>query len=84
VRSLSVCTFKSCIDTLGMMRGNHGDDIETFAQEAWNLWVSFMIGVLEAPLISTTDQPSKGLVTLKIQVIRVCDPPFRANRALIL
>ncbi|KAA8901428.1 armadillo-type protein [Sphaerosporella brunnea] len=70
VRSLSVCTFKSCIDTLGMMRGSHGDAIDAFAREAWTLWMPFMIGALEAPIASASDEVSKGLVTLKIQVIR--------------
>ncbi|KAF8241684.1 ARM repeat-containing protein [Wilcoxina mikolae CBS 423.85] len=70
VRSLSVCTFKSCVDTLGMMRGNHGEDINAFAQEVLNLWAPFMANVLEAQLPPTTEESSKGLVTLKIQVIR--------------
>ncbi|KAI5813349.1 armadillo-type protein [Pyronema omphalodes] len=70
VRSLSVCTFKSCVDTLGMMRGSHGTEIETFAQEAFHLWASFMTSVLDAVLSSTSDENARGLVTLKIQVIR--------------
>jgi hypothetical protein len=55
-----------------MMRGNHGGDIETFAQEAWSLWAPFMIGVLEASMVGASEEVSKGLVTLKIQAIRVC------------
>ena len=56
-----------------MMRGNHGDDVDTFAQEAMNLWTPFLISVLEAPIAWAQDEnTNKGLVTLKIQVIRVC------------
>jgi hypothetical protein len=55
-----------------MMRGNHAEDINTFAQEALNLWAPFMASVLEAQLPPIMEETSKGLVTLKIQVIRVC------------
>ncbi|KAI5847418.1 armadillo-type protein, partial [Tricharina praecox] len=71
VRSLSVCTFKSCIDTLGMMRGNHGDEVDTFAQEAMNLWMPFLTSVLETPIAWSQDgNANRGLVSLKIQAIR--------------
>lgn len=58
-----------------MMRGSHGKDVSAFAREALNLWAPFMAGVLEAPLPSTMEESSRGLVTLKIQVIRVYTHP---------
>jgi len=55
------------------MRGNHGGDVDTFAQEAMNLWIPFLTSVIEAPIAWAQDEDrNKGLVTLKIQAIRVC------------
>lgn len=69
-RALAVWTFRSCIDTLGMMRGNHGGDIDAFAQEVISLWVPFMTSAIEAPFPPNTDPDSRGLVSLKIQVFK--------------
>lgn len=56
-----------------MMRGNHGDEVDTFAQEAMNLWMPFLTSVLETPIAWSQDgNANRGLVSLKIQAIRVC------------
>lgn len=82
-RSLAVLTLRACIDTLGMMRGAHGADVDVFATGAINLWMPFLISVIEAPLPPADNQNNKGMITLKIQSTRVCsmdtETQFRAD-----
>jgi hypothetical protein len=55
-----------------MMKGSYLSEINAFAQEAFNLWVPFVTRIIEMPLPPSTDESTKGLVTLKIQAVRVC------------
>lgn len=64
-------TFKSCIDTLGMMKGDHENEVTQFASTAVHLWINFAAFVIEAPLFAEGNDATKGLLTLKIQILRV-------------
>lgn len=55
-----------------MLAGGHEDEVSAFAQEALNLWVPFIIQVLEAPL-PANEEDIKGLMTLKVQSIKVIE-----------
>lgn len=53
-----------------MLAGGHEDEVSAFAQQALDLWVPFIIQVLEAPL-PVDEEGVKGLMTLKVQSIKV-------------
>lgn len=55
-----------------MLSGGHEDEVSAFAQQALDLWVPFIIQVLEAPL-PADEEGIKGLMTLKVQSIKVIE-----------
>ena len=64
-------TFKSCIDTLGIMKGDFEREVTAFATNAITLWVDFISSVIAAPLPVDDDGNTKGLLALKTQVLKV-------------
>ena len=67
-----MAVFRSCLEILEMMKSDYEHDVRTFLSEALAAWVPFFVKIVDIPLLQTDEEHFQGLVTLKIQVIRVC------------
>ena len=54
-----------------MVKSDYEHDVKTFLSDALAAWVPFFVKVLELQLLQADEQTFQGLVTLKIQIIRV-------------
>jgi len=54
-----------------MMKSDYEQDVRSFLSDALAAWVPFFVRVVDIPLLQSPEQQFQGLVTLKIQVIRV-------------
>ena len=80
-RALALNTFSSCFGTLEMVMADHGTAVKAFLDESLKSWVSFFIGALQEPLppiaqpgaSPSKDDPRRGVITLKVQVVKVLD-----------
>lgn len=83
LRALAVSVFRSCFDILEMVLENHTTEVKGFAEEALGHWTPFFIEVMKTRLpsppsdeeeasASVTAEAYRGLVALKLQVVKVC------------
>jgi hypothetical protein len=79
-RALSLSVLQTSFDTLEMVMKAHGDDVKAFLDECLKTWIAFFITVLQEPLPAAqsqaADDPRRGLVTFKTQVVMVSALPF--------
>lgn len=55
-----------------MVKADYGDDVKTFLTTALAAWVPFFVAKLDEQIHETiNEQDYQGLITLKIQIIRV-------------
>lgn len=54
-----------------MVKSDYEHDVRAFLSDALAVWVPFFVEILDVPLLQANEQLLQGLVTLKIQVIRV-------------
>ena len=82
LRALAVNVFRACFDILEMLMDNHKEAVKGFADQALNAWIPFFVGTMKAPLPpppsedeelqhSPTVEAYRGLVALKLQVVKV-------------
>lgn len=82
LRALAVSVFRGCFDILESVMEEHKTEVKAFAEEVLNQWTPFFIGVMKTSLPATPteqeendDTPNaeayKGLVALKLQVVKV-------------
>lgn len=84
-RALAVSVFRGCFDILETVMEEHKTEVKAFAEEVLNQWTPFFINIMKTRL---PDAPSeqeeaedtpgaenyKGLVSLKLQVVKVSEP----------
>ena len=91
-RALSVSIFRACFDTLDMMYDKNNAMLKNFMHEASDAWLPFFIDVLKLPLPgmpSDEDEHKgttvfvewRGVVALKIQVVKVSGRVFSINNS---
>lgn len=87
LRALAVAVFRSCFDILEMVLENHTAEVKGFAEEALGHWTPFFIEVMKTRLSAPpTDEEEanssavaeayRGLVALKLQVVKVHRPIY--------
>lgn len=54
-----------------MVKSDYEEEVKKFLSDALAAWVPFFVKVLDIPLLQSGEQFFQGLVSLKIQVIRV-------------
>jgi hypothetical protein len=83
LRALAVSVFRGCFDILETVMEEHKAEVKAFAEEVLTQWTPFFIQVMNTRLPATPseqeemdDTPNaetyKGLVALKLQVVKVC------------
>lgn len=82
LRALAVSIFRGCFEILEMIMEDHKAEVKAFTEEVLSQWTPFFIGVMKTKLPEPPseqeqhdDTPSaeayKGLVSLKLQVVKV-------------
>jgi len=82
LRALAVGVFKGCFDTLEMVLESHRKEIEAFATDALAAWIPFFLKIMQTKMPqppsedeesqkSTAAETYRGLIALKIQVVKV-------------
>jgi hypothetical protein len=85
VRALAVTVFRGCFDILEMLMEEHKQAVKNFADEALACWIPFFLQVMQSKLPDppTQDEETqrspqadvfRGLVALKLQVVKVSGP----------
>lgn len=88
LRALAVSVFRACFDTLEMVIEQHKAEVKQFMDEALNGWSPFFIATLKEPLpaMPTEDEETgdgpvpeqwRGVIALKLQVVKVSPPPHK-------
>ena len=83
LRALAVSVFRGCFDILEMVMEDHKAAVKAFADEALSAWTPFFIQVMKSRLPSPPSEDDenqdtgsaeayRGLVALKLQVVKVC------------
>ncbi len=80
-RALSLSVLQTSFDTLEMVMKAHEKDVRAFLDECLKTWMGFFMSVLQEPLpgpsqSQVADDPRRGLITFKIQVVMVSTSPF--------
>lgn len=78
VRAMTLNVFRACFEMLEMVMGDHGAAVRAFLDESMKAWMPFFMETLKQPL-SQSGTPSmdqndiqwRGLVALKVQVVKV-------------
>ncbi|KAK5455936.1 hypothetical protein LTS15_005254 [Exophiala xenobiotica] len=82
VRAMTLNVFRSCFEMLEMVMGDHGAAVKAFLDESMKTWMPFFMDILKAPLpvsdssavaIDQNDGNFRGLVALKVQVVKTLD-----------
>ncbi|KAL1303770.1 hypothetical protein AAFC00_007109 [Neodothiora populina] len=80
LRALAVSVFRSCFDMLEMVMEDHKLAVKAFAEETLATWSPFFLATLKSPLPNApiegetdaaTAEHYRGLVALKLQVVKV-------------
>jgi hypothetical protein len=80
VRAMTLNVFRSCFEMLEMVMGDHGAAVKAFLDESMKTWMPFFMDILKAPwppsdssavAIDQNDGNFRGLVALKVQVVKV-------------
>ncbi|KIW11775.1 hypothetical protein PV08_09047 [Exophiala spinifera] len=82
VRAMTLNVFRSCFEMLEMVMGDHGAAVKAFLDESMKSWMPFFMEILKAPLpisdssavaIDQSETNLRGLVALKVQVVKTLD-----------
>ena len=79
VRAYALNVFQSSFDMLEMVMQDHGPAVKAFLDESMKQWMDFFSTVLSEPIPPVTggdnnkDSSRRGLITLKIQVVKTID-----------
>ena len=79
-RALSLNVLQTSFDTLEMVMKAHEKDVRAFLDACLKAWMPFFMSVIQEPLPSSSqlqgaDDPRRGLITFKVQVVMVSIPP---------
>ena len=80
-RALSLNVLQTSFDTLEMVMKAHERDVRAFLDDCLKTWMAFFISVMQEPLPAASqsqaaDDPRRGVITFKIQVVMVSLLPF--------
>lgn len=86
LRALAVAVFRGCFDILEMVMEDHKAMVKSFADETLGAWVPFFVEIMKSRLPpppseeeenqeSGSAETYRGLVSLKLQVVKVRAPP---------
>jgi importin-9 len=87
VRAYALNVFQATFDLLEMVMSDHGPAVKAFLDESLKQWMDFFTSVLQEPIPpsnsekSNKDDPRRGLITLKIQVVKTIDKLRRVYAA---
>ncbi|KIX04304.1 uncharacterized protein Z518_05171 [Rhinocladiella mackenziei CBS 650.93] len=80
VRAMALNVFRGCFEMLEMVMGDHGAAVKAFLDESMKYWMPFFMETLKEPLpysgksrIDQDDGQLRGLVALKVQVVKTLD-----------
>ena len=90
LRALAVSVFRACFDTLEMVLEEHKAAVKQFTDEALSGWLPYFIATMKEPLPAVPSEEDedkedpapeqwRGVVALKIQVIKVCHTHISCN-----
>ena len=78
VRAMTLNVFRSCFEMLEMVMADHGPAVKEFLDESVKAWMPFFTETLKEPLsradpptVNPSDPQLRGLVALKVQVVKV-------------
>lgn len=87
VRAYALNVFQATFDLLEMVMSDHGPAVKAFLDESLKQWMEFFTSVLQEPIPPPTgqagnkDDPRRGLITLKVQVVKTIDKLRRVYAA---
>jgi hypothetical protein len=83
-RAMAVSVFRSCFDTLQIVKGDHNEAVKAFVDEVLNQWSPLFIDLMqrEMPAAPSEDEENvdrelsvvttwRGMIALKLQVVKV-------------
>jgi importin-9 len=82
VRAMTLNVFRACFEMLEMVMADHGAAVKQFLSESLKVWMPFFMETLKQPLpeaIQPDDAHFRGLVALKVQVVKVCSVEVRSG-----
>lgn len=85
LRALAVSVFRGCFDTLEMVLEDHKVAVKTFAEGIINAWMPFFMSILKTrisegrPEDDNQTEQYRGMVALKLQVVKVCSQDSRPH-----
>ena len=74
VRAMTLNVFRACFEMLEMVMADHGAAVKQFLNESLKAWMPFFLETLKQPLpvaVKPDDAAFRGLVALKVQVVKV-------------
>lgn len=79
-RALSLNVLQTSFDTLEMVMKAHEKDVRAFLDACLKAWMPFFMSVMQEPLplssqSQAADDPRRGLITFKVQVVMVSISP---------
>ena len=79
-RALSLNVLQTSFDTLEMVMKAHEKDVRAFLDACLKAWMPFFMSVIQEPLplssqFQAADDPRRGLITFKVQVVMVSISP---------
>ena len=80
-RALAVSIFRACFDTMELVYQTNPDAVQTFMQQASDVWTPYFLGVVRMPLPQMPSEQEtneirsewQGVIALKTQVVKVGD-----------
>lgn len=82
VRAMTLNVFRSCFEMLEMVMVDHAAAVRAFLDESLKAWMPLFMETLKQSLpepvnaaMNQSDSQSRGLVALKVQVVKVCASP---------
>ncbi|OAP57366.1 hypothetical protein AYL99_08104 [Fonsecaea erecta] len=76
VRAMTLNVFRACFEMLEMVMAEHGAAVKAFLNESLKAWMPFFMETLKQPLppsLKSEDASFRGLVALKVQVVKTLD-----------
>lgn len=88
VRAMTLNVFRACFEMLEMVMADHSQAVQAFLDESLKTWMEFFIETLKESLPSTSssgdNEQWRGIIALKVQVVKVCHVKCCRRQSLII